>query len=96
MSASLATYFPLIGENHLLRLRFLSKKMSLLGIYLGKLFLKTSARSRSFKSSHTKAICNGRSHTSSSDQIGNEIWENDINKVEDLAAAQILQDLFSE
>ena len=45
-----------------------------------------SAGFRSFKYSHTKAIDNGRSRTSSSDRIGNEIWAKDINKVEDLEA----------
>ena len=53
-----------------------------------------SAGSRGFKSSHTKAIGYGRSRTSSSDRIGDEIWEKDNNKVTDLEAVQMLQDIF--
>ncbi|KAJ9696044.1 hypothetical protein PVL29_008348 [Vitis rotundifolia] len=53
-----------------------------------------SAGSRGFKSSHTKAIGHGRSRTSSSDRIGDEIWEKDNNKVKDLEAVQMLQDIF--
>lgn len=53
-----------------------------------------SAGSRGFKSSHTKAIGHGRSRTSSSDRIGDEIWEKDNYKVKDLEAVQMLQDIF--
>ena len=53
-----------------------------------------SAGTRGFKSSHTKTSGHGKSRTLSSDQIGDEIWEKDNNKVKDLEAVQMLQDIF--
>lgn len=53
-----------------------------------------STGSRGFKSSHTKTSGHGRTRTPSSDQIGDENWEKDNNKVKDLEAVQMLQDIF--
>ncbi|XP_019178500.1 PREDICTED: protein SPIRRIG-like isoform X1 [Ipomoea nil] len=50
--------------------------------------LKTS------KSAHAKPSGSGRSLTSSSERIGDEIWEKDNDKVKDLEAVQMLQDIF--
>ncbi|XP_010270013.1 PREDICTED: protein SPIRRIG-like isoform X2 [Nelumbo nucifera] len=46
------------------------------------------------KSSHGKASGHGKSHTSSSDQLSEEIWEKANTKVKDLEAIQMLQDIF--
>ncbi|GMI76100.1 SPIRRIG, Beach-Domain Homolog A1 [Hibiscus trionum] len=43
---------------------------------------------------HTKASGNSRSQTLSTDSLGNEIWEQGNNKVKDLEAVLMLQDIF--
>ncbi|XP_073051672.1 protein SPIRRIG isoform X2 [Primulina eburnea] len=45
------------------------------------------------KNSHTKPNGHGRSRTSSSDRIADEVWEKDNDKVKDLEAIQMLQDI---
>ncbi|CAH9093663.1 unnamed protein product [Cuscuta europaea] len=50
--------------------------------------LKTS------KGAYAKPSGHGRSRTSSSDRITDEIWEKDNDKVKDLEAVQMLQDIF--
>ncbi|KAL0459484.1 UNVERIFIED_CONTAM: protein SPIRRIG [Sesamum latifolium] len=45
------------------------------------------------KSSHPKPNGHGRSRTSSSDRIADDIWEKDNDKVKDLEAVQMLQDI---
>ncbi|KAL3827994.1 hypothetical protein ACJIZ3_016796 [Penstemon smallii] len=45
------------------------------------------------KSSHSKSNGHGRSRTSSSDRIAEDIWEKDNDKVKDLEAVQMLQDI---
>ncbi|KAI3449688.1 hypothetical protein Pfo_006353 [Paulownia fortunei] len=45
------------------------------------------------KSSHSKPSGHGRSRTSSSDRIADDIWEKDNDKVRDLEAVQMLQDI---
>ncbi|KAH1108454.1 hypothetical protein J1N35_012222 [Gossypium stocksii] len=52
------------------------------------------AEHKDFKYSHTKASGHSRSRTSSVDRLGDEIWELGNNKVKDLEAIQMLQDLF--
>ena len=46
------------------------------------------------KYSNTKASSHSRSRTSSTDRLGDEIWEQGNNKVKDLEAIQMLQDIF--
>jgi len=46
------------------------------------------------KSSHTKTGSHSRSRTLSSDRIADEVWDKDNNKVKDLEAVQMLQDIF--
>ncbi|XWS76343.1 hypothetical protein CRYUN_Cryun01aG0168100 [Craigia yunnanensis] len=46
------------------------------------------------KYSQTKAGGHSRSRTSSTDRLGDEIWEQGNNKVKDLEAVQMLQDIF--
>lgn len=46
------------------------------------------------KSSHTKASGHGRGRTSSFDRLADENWEKDNNKIKDLEAVQMLQDIF--
>ncbi|KAL0419849.1 UNVERIFIED_CONTAM: protein SPIRRIG [Sesamum radiatum] len=48
---------------------------------------------KSSKSSHPKPNGHGRSRTSSSDRIADDIWEKDNDKVKDLEAVQMLQDI---
>lgn len=45
------------------------------------------------KSSHSKPNGHGRSRTSSSDRVADDIWEKDDDKVKDLEAVQMLQDI---
>ncbi|XP_022728112.1 protein SPIRRIG-like isoform X3 [Durio zibethinus] len=52
------------------------------------------AECKKSKYSHTKASGHSRSRTSSTDRLGDEIWEQGNNKVKDLEAVQILQDIF--
>ncbi|OIT08173.1 PREDICTED: protein SPIRRIG isoform X2 [Nicotiana attenuata] len=46
------------------------------------------------KASHVKPSGHGRSRTSSSDRIVDEVWDKDNDKVKDLEAVQMLQDIF--
>lgn len=46
------------------------------------------------KSSHTRSSGHSRSRTPSSDRLADEVWEKDNNKVKDLEAVQMLQDIF--
>ncbi|OMP04932.1 hypothetical protein COLO4_09186 [Corchorus olitorius] len=46
------------------------------------------------KYSHTKGGGHSRSRTSSTDRLGDEIWEQGNSKVKDLEAVQMLQDIF--
>lgn len=46
------------------------------------------------KNSHMKSSGQGRSQTSSSDWLADEVWEQSNNKVKDLEAVQMLQDIF--
>ncbi|KAL9227541.1 hypothetical protein vseg_003219 [Gypsophila vaccaria] len=50
--------------------------------------------SRSSRSSHAKGGGHGRSRTSSSDTLFDDIWEQGNAKVKDLEAVQMLQDIF--
>ncbi|WRX09289.1 BEACH domain - like 1 [Theobroma cacao] len=52
------------------------------------------AEGKKSKYSHTKASGHSRSRTSSTDRLGDEIWEQGNNKVKDLEAVQMLQDIF--
>ncbi|KAG7970449.1 hypothetical protein I3843_07G084600 [Carya illinoinensis] len=53
-----------------------------------------SSGSKGSKSSHNKTGGHSRSRTSSSDRIANEVWDKDNDKVKDLEAVQMLQDIF--
>lgn len=53
-----------------------------------------SSGGKGSKSSHIKAIGHNRSRTSSLDRLADENWEKDNNKVKDLEAVQMLQDIF--
>ncbi|XP_043717443.1 protein SPIRRIG-like isoform X1 [Telopea speciosissima] len=53
-----------------------------------------SAGGKGTKSSHSKASCHGRSRTSSSDRVGDEMLEKGNAKIKDLEAIQMLQDIF--
>lgn len=53
--------------------------------------LSTGRRS---KSTHSKGTGHSRSRTSSSDRLADELWEEGNNKVKDLEAVQMLQDIF--
>ncbi|XP_059660444.1 protein SPIRRIG-like [Cornus florida] len=53
-----------------------------------------SAGIRGSKNSHNKPTGHGRSRTSSSDRLAEEIWEKGDTKVKDLEAVQMLQDIF--
>ena len=53
-----------------------------------------SSGGKGSKSSHTKTGGHSRSHTLSSDRIADEVWDKDNNKVKDLEAVQMLQDIF--
>ncbi|XP_004290636.1 PREDICTED: BEACH domain-containing protein lvsA isoform X1 [Fragaria vesca subsp. vesca] len=46
------------------------------------------------KSSHMRSSGHNRSRTASSDRLADEVWEKDNNKVKDLEAVQMLQDIF--
>ncbi|XP_022758291.1 protein SPIRRIG-like isoform X2 [Durio zibethinus] len=52
------------------------------------------AEGKKSKYSHTKASGHSRSRTSSTDRLGDEIWEQGNTKVKDLEAVQMLQDIF--
>lgn len=52
-----------------------------------------SAGGRGSKSSLTKAGGHSRSRTPSSDRLGEEVWEKDNDKIKDLEAVQMLQDI---
>ncbi|KAI9119166.1 hypothetical protein K1719_009841 [Acacia pycnantha] len=52
-----------------------------------------SSGSRGSKTSQTKAGCHNRSRTTSSDRLGDEVWEKDNDKIKDLEAVQMLQDI---
>ena len=52
-----------------------------------------SSGGKGSKSSHTKTGGHSRSHTLSSDRIADEVWDKDNNKVKDLEAVQMLQDI---
>ncbi|XVF80848.1 hypothetical protein PTKIN_Ptkin15bG0107900 [Pterospermum kingtungense] len=52
------------------------------------------AEGKKSKYSHTKASGHSRSLTSSIDRLGDETWEQGTNKVKDLEAIQMLQDIF--
>ncbi|XVE73056.1 hypothetical protein DITRI_Ditri11bG0087300 [Diplodiscus trichospermus] len=52
------------------------------------------AEGKRSKYSHAKASGHSRSRTSSIDRLGDEIWEQGDNKVKDLEAVQMLQDIF--
>ncbi|XVF32503.1 hypothetical protein REPUB_Repub17cG0088500 [Reevesia pubescens] len=52
------------------------------------------AEGKKSKYSHTKASGHSRSRTSSTDRLGDEIWGQGNNKVKDLEAVQMLQDIF--
>ncbi|KAK8532504.1 hypothetical protein V6N12_053944 [Hibiscus sabdariffa] len=52
------------------------------------------ADSKRSKYSHIKASGNNRSQTLSTDSLGDEIWEQGNNKVKDLEAVLMLQDIF--
>lgn len=49
---------------------------------------------KSSKASHVKPGGHGRSRTSSSDRIVDDVWDKDNDKVKDLEAVQMLQDIF--
>ncbi|XP_051141977.1 protein SPIRRIG [Andrographis paniculata] len=51
------------------------------------------SRQKALKSSQTKPNGHGRSRTSSSDHITDEMWDMDNGKVKDLEAVQMLQDI---
>ncbi|KAM1169270.1 hypothetical protein ACFX19_031614 [Malus domestica] len=53
-----------------------------------------STESKGSKSSHTRSSGHSRSCTPSSDRLADEVWEKDNNKVKDLEAVQMLQDIF--
>ncbi|KAK3003294.1 hypothetical protein RJ639_018518 [Escallonia herrerae] len=53
-----------------------------------------SAGHKGSKNSHTKSSGHGRSRTLSSDRLADENWEKGNNKVKDLEAVQMLQDIF--
>lgn len=55
---------------------------------------KGSSGGKGSKSSHTKTGGHSRSRTSSSDRIADEVWDKDNNRVKDLEAVQMLQDIF--
>ncbi|KAL3328516.1 hypothetical protein AABB24_035913 [Solanum stoloniferum] len=46
------------------------------------------------KASHVKPSGHGRSRTPSADRIVDDVWDKDIDKVKDLEAVQMLQDIF--
>lgn len=53
-----------------------------------------SYRSKGSKPSQNKPSGYNRNHTSSSDRLADEAWENDNDKIKDLEAVQMLQDIF--
>ncbi|KAI4301193.1 hypothetical protein L6164_034497 [Bauhinia variegata] len=53
-----------------------------------------SSGGKGSKSSQTKAVGLNRSRTLSSDRLGDEVWEKDNDKIKDLEAVQMLQDIF--
>uniref|UniRef100_A0A2P2MDC3 BEACH domain-containing protein lvsA n=1 Tax=Rhizophora mucronata TaxID=61149 RepID=A0A2P2MDC3_RHIMU len=53
-----------------------------------------SAGGRVSKSSHSKICGHSRSRTPSLDQLADENWEKENNKIKDLEAVQVLQDIF--
>lgn len=53
-----------------------------------------SSGGKGSKSSHAKTGGHSRSRTLSSDRIADEVWDKDNNKVKDLEAVQMLQDIF--
>lgn len=53
-----------------------------------------SPGSKVSRASHAKPTGHGRSRTSSSDRITDELWEKDNDKIKDLEAVQMLQDIF--
>ncbi|KAI8522961.1 hypothetical protein RHMOL_Rhmol13G0037500 [Rhododendron molle] len=53
-----------------------------------------SAGSRASRNSHNKPSGHSRSRTPSSDRVSDEVWEKGNDKVKDLEAVQMLQDIF--
>ncbi|XP_050935853.1 protein SPIRRIG [Cucumis melo] len=53
-----------------------------------------SSTGKRSKSTHSKSTDHSRSRTSSSDRLTDDLWEEGNNKVKDLEAVQMLQDIF--
>ncbi|KAF3436244.1 hypothetical protein FNV43_RR23336 [Rhamnella rubrinervis] len=53
-----------------------------------------SSGAKGSKSSHSRTSGHSRNHTSSSERFSDEVWEKGNNKVKDLEAVQMLQDIF--
>ncbi|KAL3531297.1 hypothetical protein ACH5RR_010619 [Cinchona calisaya] len=60
----------------------------------GRADVPGSSGSKTSKSYHAKPTGHGRSRTSSSDRITDELWEKDNDKIKDLEAVQMFQDIF--
>ncbi|CAI9107753.1 OLC1v1007188C1 [Oldenlandia corymbosa var. corymbosa] len=72
--------------------RFLDVLVSL--AQAGQAEVSGSSGSKISRMSHGKPTGHGRSRTSSSDRISDELWEKDNDKIKDLEAVQMFQDIF--